>query len=232
MNTLIGMPEPQTANLVHPTRSQTFWDGRLYWVTGVTIIVAVLVSTIAATLWFTHDADRNRLGTMPEFFWQSVAVDRGAGEFSIQAMYIEAPGEDVTILSVTPLTSANVEYLGSIAVWPRDFPAEWQVTGPGFPQKRVQVSHPIHEPIPASETAYAERGSVQWDVTIEAGFRLVSGDIGAVNGIQITYKVGDRVMREVFNRATLACFDKNVCTGDFEADNREELLDQMGLIYS
>ena len=67
------------------------------------------------------------------------------------------------------------------------------MTGPGFPQKRVKVHHPIHEIVPASETAYREDGDVQWDVTIEAGFRLVSGEIGAVNGIQITYQVGDRV---------------------------------------
>jgi hypothetical protein len=231
MNTLIGMPEPATVNLVEPTPSQTLWNGRLYWITAPVIVTLILIATVVGTIRLT-DND-NRLGTMPDQFWRSVEVNRNAGEFSIQAMYIEAPGDDVTILNVTPLTSANVEYLGAVAIWPRDFPTEWQVTGPGFPQKRVKVHHPIHETIPATETAFREQGDVQWDVTIEAGFRLVSGEIGAVNGIQITYKVGDRVMREVFKRATLACFDMNVCNGDFGvAGGREELLDEMGLLYS
>ena len=51
-------------------------------------------------------------------------------------MCIEEPGKDVRIVSVTPLTSANVQLLGRLDDLARTTPYGMQPRGPGYPLER------------------------------------------------------------------------------------------------
>jgi hypothetical protein len=231
MNTLIGMPEPATVNLVELSPAQRWWAGRMYWVVGPLLVVLAVLATVAATVQLS--ADRTvRLGTDPDFLHDPVIVSTAKPEFSSAALYLDEEKADVTILSVTPLTTANVQYIGARSIWPSGLAhyGNWQVPGRGFPRPQVKDSHAITETIPAAEAGYVDGfGHHKW-VILEAGFRLTSGDVGAINGIEVVYRAGDRLVHKVYRSAVLVCFQTEKCEDDNLQRLGEDTLAALGLI--
>jgi len=127
--------------------------------------------------------------------------------FSVVTAYIRAPGKTVEILRVQPVTTPNVTYLGAITVWPRDFKDSGTDGGMGFPTESQHTTHPaLGVVVPASETTYTEPGNTDpTPLTVNAGFRLSSGDAGAVNGVKVTYRVGKKVKSERSRWAVVVC---------------------------
>lgn len=217
MNTLIGMTEPTSDNLVEPTLAQAWTDRWLGWIPAVMAVVVLLAATAGTTLWLTREHEV-RLGAGPEQWHDSVIVTKNAPEFSSGALYLDTkPGDgDVVIVSVTPLTTANVQYLGARAIWPSaDGPyGNWQVPGRGFPRPQIKESHPITERIPASEAGFTDEWENHHSIRLVVGFRLTDGDIGAFNGVEVIYRVGERTVRQLFRVANLACFELQHCQDD------------------
>ena len=234
MNTLVGMPEPSVDNAVEPTPAQ-LWSDRWLWPVGqILLIIAIVATAVTVALWTQRDT-AVRLGSMPERIESSVRVDK-RGDFTYGMMYIDEPGKDVRIVSLTPLTSSNVQFLGASTIWPRTTPYGMQGRGPGFPMKGAIELHPAADVIPASETSYIEgpsRGTPD-SITVLAGFRLLSGDIGAFNGVQLTYTAGGKTVRKVYDYAALLCHEQRHCeapegTGFYRWS--EQVLRDFGLVY-
>ncbi len=232
MNTLIGMPEPQTTDAVEPSAAQSFSDRWLGWVAGATTITVLLVAVVGITLWLTRDTAVH-LGAEPEQRHETVIVSKQAPEFSSGALYLDEESGDLTIISVTPLTTANVQFLGARSIWPSaDGPyGNWQVPGRGFPRPQVKESHPVTETIPASEAGYHDEYGNHHSVRLVVGFRLTSGDIGAVNGIEVVYRVGDRTVITLFRTANLVCFELAKCQDDnLQSLRYSDAIADLGLI--
>lgn len=234
MNTLIGMPEPTTDYIVEPTRAQLWWDRWLGWLAGVVAALVLLGGAVGTTVWLSQD-DEVHLGASPENRFEPVVLNPKAPEFSSNALYLDTkPGDGpVNIISVTPLTTANVEYLGARSIWPSaDGPyGNWQIPGRGFPRPQVKESHPITEQIPASEAGYTDEYGNHRSIRLVVGFRMTSGDQGAFNGIEVVYRVGDRTVRQLFRSATLVCFELQHC----QNENLQSLrytsdIDDLGLV--
>lgn len=161
-------------------------------------------------IWARETEDATLRPTPPEITYGMV-LPEATPEFTMSMMYIERPGTDVTVLSVTPLTSPNVEFLGAFTVWPRDFGAYRIDVTSRYPPKQAKARHPIGELVPAAETAYTTDGGGSEPLAVAAGFRIRSGDLGAVNGIEVIYEAGDEQVREVFEFAVIACVKPRKC---------------------
>lgn len=133
--------------------------------------------------------------------------------FTLSSIYIERPGE-VRILEVRALTSPNVEYLGAaVNVWPSEYRTTPLSVGPGFPSPELKVHHPLEEPVPVAEMNLAPQPGVTSPppLAIAAGFRIVSGDLGAVNGVRVIYTANGERFVETFRQAVIACVKPRPC---------------------
>lgn len=77
----------------------------------------------------------------------------------------------------------------------------------------------------------------EWDVdvpppvVVNAGFRITSGDVGAVNGVRITYRVGGKTTHKDFRIFVIACVKPNPCDApDGEEDYEDVVLREFGLM--
>lgn len=205
----------------------------LYRLVGAVTAIAGLALAGGAVLW-SNDSEDLLKPLNPQVTYGGVQMTADTQEFTIGNLRIERPGEEVTVLEVTALTSPNVEYLGAFTIWPRDFPTNKLVAGPGFPPERMKDRHALGEGASAVETAFVPPGDTDGQpppLAVAAGFRLASGDVGAVNGVQVVYKVGDETVREVFREAAIVCLPSCESRPDFaEADFNERILRQLGLL--
>lgn len=145
----------------------------------------------------------------------------GQDTFSMALMPLEEKGQDIEIVKVEARTSSNVEHIGTAAVWPRDLDVEGNPGNMfGFPV--LGPSHPaLGIVVPAAELDYSPKGfdGVSGDLFVNAGFRLVSGDVGAVNGIRVTYRVGNKIKQKFFAHAVIVCKAPNRCGNPGGATN-------------
>ncbi|MGQ0624776.1 MAG: hypothetical protein ACT4PP_09050 [Sporichthyaceae bacterium] len=154
--------------------------------------------------------------------------------FSLSALSLKQLGEDVEILDVLALTSPNVEFLGTFAVWPSDLLEYGAVayTGSGFPHKNQRVNHPaIGTVVPAAEFDFVPRflGTAA-PLTITAGFRIREGSVGAVNGLVVVYRRGDDIVREHVRSAVIACVKPMRDCGSQGGADETEILRELGLV--
>ncbi|MGQ0631438.1 MAG: hypothetical protein ACT4P1_10365 [Sporichthyaceae bacterium] len=154
--------------------------------------------------------------------------------FSTSDIAIRDSGEDIEVLDIIPLMSANVDFLGAVAIWPRDLQDYGAVgyTGPGFPGPDQQINRPaIGTVVPAAEMRFVPEflGSVP-HLTIPVGFRIREGNRGAVNGLVVVYRRGDDIVREHIRSAIIACVKpvKNCAPGR----DTDAILRELGLIES
>lgn len=187
---------------------------------ALAIALAVTVSGFGAWDWWS-----GRVGDLspqrPRFTYGGVVMNKDL-TFSIGLMHLEHPGKDVTVVKVEALTSSNVEYLGAFTTWPRDMRENKFSAMPGFPPKYVKAPrHPLNELVPSAETSVIlpNYSATPPPVSVVAGFRLVSGDIGAMNGIRVTYKVGNKTMRETFRYAAIVCIPDCDKRKDWKPEN-------------
>lgn len=127
-------------------------------------------------------------------------------KFTVSTVHINAPGQEVEILGLRPVMTPNLTYLGAVTVWPRARDS-YSDGGPGFPSSAIKDFHPaIGTVIPASETAFkGPDEETPNPVYVNAGFSLASGTVGAVNDVEVTYRVGKEVKRERSGVAVVAC---------------------------
>lgn len=203
---------------------------RLRWWVALGVATAVAAAGVGIAAWSRGGDDELFPRLSPEGSFRLAPMAAGQSEFSIATPRIEAPGKEIQILSVDALHSDNVEYLGALAVWPRDIKDTLVTGGPGFPMPDLQPKHhPIDQVIPASETLYKPPGwSKVPPVQIIVGFRLLSG-VGATNGVTVTYKVDGEKKREHFRYAVVGCIKPDPC-GDDDPDFNSKVLRQFGLI--
>ncbi|MGQ0623712.1 MAG: hypothetical protein ACT4PP_03515 [Sporichthyaceae bacterium] len=188
----------------------------------LTLISVIVVSGVAGASWWSEKVG-DLTPQRPRITYIGVVVTKNA-EFSIGLMNLNHPGKNLTVLKVEALTSPNVEFLGAFTVWPRDAPENKVGAQPGFPPKTVESFHSIDERVPASETAVILPGYSETPPPLEvaAGFRLASGDVGAVNGIRVTYRVGNESMSEVFRYAAIVCIPDCKKRADWSEDDFSE----------
>jgi hypothetical protein len=158
----------------------------------------------------------------------------GQDTFSAAYLGLEDHGKDLEILKVEARTSPNVEYLGSVSMWPRDIEILGSYPGNKFGYPAYKAHRPAFGTVvPAAELDYSPRGfdGEPADLFLNAGFRLVSGDVGAVNGIQVTYKFGGKTKRQFFAHAIVVCKAPNPCKGpDGATAYSQGILTQFGLV--
>lgn len=191
--------------------------------------VAVLATGVSAAAWARGGSAELPL-ERPSATFGLTKMEPGKTAFSLGSVRILEPGKEVRIVSVKAAHSDNIEYLGAIAVWPRDHQGTLFTGGPGFPNLTHQKKHhPVDEVIPASETAYVPpRAPGPMPVGVTLGFRLLSG-AGAVNGVTIVYKADGKTKREHFRHAVVGCVKPEPC----DTKNPEfssNLLRRLGLI--
>lgn len=196
----------------------------------IAAVVIALVASALGALWLrSGQGDLPR--QVPRTYHLIGAFPRGQTDFQVGAMYIKEKGKDIEILEVKALTSANVVQLGAIAAWPRDLGATESNPGDshGFPDPSIKRYHPAFGiVIPKSEVDYIAPEDPDFGsraIVVAAGFRLVSGDVGAINGLLLRYRVGGKTKTRYFPDAAFICVKPNPC-GLGEDENGEDPFDE------
>jgi hypothetical protein len=147
---------------------------------------------------------------------------------------IDRPGSTIQVVDVQALTSPNVEYLGAVTVWPRDLPGANIGFGPKYPPPKAKAVHPLSVKIPAPETLFVPKGFGEpATVQVVTGFRLLSGDIGATNGVRVTYEADGKKATDTWTVAAIACLKPVSCkgpTGSDDPDFEHRVLTEAGLL--
>ncbi|MGQ0468217.1 MAG: hypothetical protein ACT4QG_23230 [Sporichthyaceae bacterium] len=127
-------------------------------------------------------------------------------DVSLGAISIDEPGKEVEVLRVRALTSPNVEFLGAITTWPRDGRTSALGSALRFPAPDMTFHPALGTVIPATETSYVIGGEPEpRSVFVGAGFRLGSGQVGGVYGIEVTYRVGTKTRTARSRTANILC---------------------------
>ncbi|MGQ0625164.1 MAG: hypothetical protein ACT4PP_11025 [Sporichthyaceae bacterium] len=174
-----------------------------------------------------HSGDGGRLQpTAPTLVYGGVVL-KPSQAFTIGDLQLEHPGKEIRVTGVEALMSPNVTYLGAFTVWPRDFRRNKLGVGRDFPAPQLSGLRPLGEPVPAAQTSVVLPGAAGGrpaPMQVVVGFRLVSGDIGAVNGIRIAYTVDGKARTAEFRQAAVVCRTARVCeeagVGDDDFDDR------------
>lgn len=193
-------------------------------------IVGVVCATTAAAWWLASDDEPvDPAALRPTVTYASYPL-RPGGAFTIGSLNIRTSGVDVEILEVRPYTSTNVEYLGSVAIWPRDMTGPQIGFAEGFPPAGQARHHSaLGVVVPAAELTFRPPGHDEpADLFVAAGFRMREGTVGAVNGITVVYRAGNRNITEHFRQAAVACVrPKSNCPSDEEL---EPILRELGVL--
>lgn len=141
-------------------------------------------------------------------------------DFTIGAVDILEPGGNIEIIGLRPIGTPNVAYLGPITVWPRDEDSSTEAAL-GFPGEGIRKYHQaIGTVIPAVETAFKTSGEASpHPVWVGAGFRLLSGTVGGVFDVEVTYRVDGEERSQRAGATFLVC--KAPCEGDSYKDVNE-----------
>ena len=171
--------------------------------------------------------------TRPTTTYTGFDITESAREFHV-AVNLKRPGSTIQVIGVEAHTSPNVDFLGAVAVWPRDIQEFHIGAGVGYPPAKVKRTRSITEAVPASETLFKPKGFGEpGDVGVVAGFRLRDGEIGAMNGIRVVYEVDGERMTEDSSQAGIACLKPKQCegpTGSDDPDFQNRVLREAGLL--
>lgn len=155
------------------------------------------------------DAEAGELRPVrPDTMFKLTPFEQGKPtEFSLVALSVNVSGKTVEILEVRPVATPNVEYIGAVAVWPNEAKGNTSDGGPGFPPAAVKKHHPaLGVVIPASATGYLYPGEAKArDLVVNAGFKLTSTETGAVNSVEVVYRVDGEVRRQRSRVGVVAC---------------------------
>ncbi|MGQ0625955.1 MAG: hypothetical protein ACT4PP_15075 [Sporichthyaceae bacterium] len=155
-------------------------------------------------------------------------------DFTMAQLYLQDPGQAVEILTVESVRSPNVMPLGAMTVWPRDFRSNDLLIGPGYPEKGISKLRPLGEIVPAEQMSFQPKGFADpVGLAIVAGFRLVGGDVGVVNGIRVKYLANGRVKYQTFKQAAFVCVRPRACAppkGTPSSTWENGILAQFGLL--
>lgn len=147
---------------------------------------------------------------------------------------IERAGSRIRVLNVEALTSPNVEQLGAVTVWPRDLPGANMGFGAEYPPPTAKAVHPLSEEIPAAETLVIPKPFTKPPaVYVVAGFRLREGDVGAVNGVRVTYEADSKKTSDTWTVAAIGCLRPKDCKGPTGSDDpgfEDRVLTEAGLL--
>lgn len=134
-------------------------------------------------------------------------------DFTIGALDILEPGRKIEITGLRPIGTPNVAYLGAITVWPRDADSSTEAAL-GFPGEGVRTFHQaVGTVIPAAETGFKRAGeAAPHPVWVGAGFRLLSGTVGGVFDVEVTYRVDGEERSQRAGATFLVCTDP--CEGN------------------
>lgn len=203
--------------------------------------VLVTLAVAGSLLWWRSTADE-ALPINGASVGAVMILPKNQPDFTMGLFLIERPGAEVTVVEVKPYTSPNVEFLGAFTVWPRDEPDNKLQASRGFPPTPPRshfdpaVRHPLGEVIPATETAHIPDDpdfTRPPPVRVMAGFRIRSGDVAAVKGVEIEYRVNGKRVRELFDHEIIACVDPSPCeppAGMSESAWQDQILRQFGLL--
>ena len=69
-------------------------------------------------------------------------------------------------------------------------------------------------------------------MTLAVGFRIASGDVAAVNGVLVRYKVDGKIEHEQFRQAVIACVEPSPCKASIDdaSDFSDSVLRRFGLV--
>lgn len=191
-----GLAAPSVPNRVEPGAAASW----LRWFPRALVGLVLIAACIIGGSLMIPD-DEVRLGSAPDLVYNDeFRLFADAPDFTMSG-WIDEPGKEVVVHSVTPLTTGNVAYLGAQMATVRPVRGySNSAIGAGFPQRAVKVTGPIGKPV-----------DVRSQAMVVAGFRLLSGEFGAVNGLEITYSVDGKLKRTVTRHAAIVCFDRVPC---------------------
>ncbi|MGQ0625824.1 MAG: hypothetical protein ACT4PP_14395 [Sporichthyaceae bacterium] len=193
----LGLRPPQQPPQVLPSRGSRWW---MRWSrVAICAAAAVLALGITAGTVDALNEQGPRLGAAPELVFDDLPLSPAAPDFSLAGHFPEQDGE-IVVHSVTPLMSANVAYLGASMARTRPVRRSNLVADAGYPQPALRITRPLGTAIAGTK-----------QVIVMAGFRLLSEQVGAVNGLEVVYSVDGRRKRTLFPYAAIVCFDRPSC---------------------
>jgi hypothetical protein len=198
------------------------------------LVAVVALGSVGGALALRGHGDQLRPSN-PKTTYGLLLEPQDKSSVTLASIYLRHPGKTIEIISVTPLTSPNIQTLGTFTVWPQDYPTNRLLVGPGFPAPELKARHPaIGAKIPASETGrIPSDGGEPFPVTVGLGFRLGSGDLGVINGVQVVYKIDGKTTSELFREAVIVCAPPNRCApakGQTQDQFEDAALAQFGLL--
>lgn len=171
--------------------------------------------------------------TRPTTTYIGIGVTAQDPNFHVSVDLDHTPGATIRVVEVLAHTSSNVDFLGAVAIWPRDIKDVSVGAGNEFPPTSVNGTHPVNQVVPSAETLFKPKGlNAPAAVDVVAGFRLRAGDIGAMNGIRVVYEVDGKRLTKDSPQAGIACKPKGCDgpTGSDDPDFQNRVLREAGLL--
>jgi hypothetical protein len=234
MSSVIETHENDPIAVAPPVEPGPRWSRRALVAAG---LVVVLAGGAGTGLWLHGRGSDGPTVYYPQVDYTLHPLEPSATSFSLGSITIAESGADVQILSVRPIYSDNLEYLGAFAVWPRDLSGSPFGVGPGFPAAEQSRHHPLDQLIPAAETTYGTTATSPrpLPLSITVGFKFRAGDRGVLDAVEITYRAGTQVKHMLVKQAVIACVAPRSCAqpaGQSDADYWSELTGPMRFVQS
>lgn len=194
----------------------------------VLVLIGILAVGSGGFAWWRSAADET-LPVNGAKFGTGGTLSQSIRDFALGMILIERPGAEIAVLEVKPRTSANVEFLGAFTVWPRAYvdneftPFTLSDGFPPIPSVPPAARHPLGELVPAAETAHIPAGDFTKPppLAVIPGFRVTSGDVGVVAGVEVAYRVDGKTVRELFDHTAFVCIQPRRCSPPADVDSKD-----------
>lgn len=196
------------------------------WAVAATVVIGVMLAGLAAAVVVVRDRQADAaFAQQPDLVLTTSPLPAGT-PFTLGSMFLANPQRlDLEILAVTPHVSDNVEVLGALALFPLP-QRHVGVTGasgfpPEHPDPRIQLQPATGRVFPGAETRLDSDGNGE-AIEIFVGMEARSGPVGGLNGVTVTYRLGQQVHERSFPYAVIMCVGQEPCE---RLDEEQTLID-------
>lgn len=172
------------------------------------IVLALTLGLVVRAM----DGDDDGFKRVGERTIHTLELDPESGVFSMILSPLGRPGSSVRVIAVEPIIAGgDIEYVSSVAGWPRDPVQQGETVVTGFHPESLTADYELGELVSASRTVVAPAGEAPAPLSLIVVLRRYTSGIAGINGIRVTYEMDGRTIREQFEQVAIVCEAQENC---------------------